>query len=167
MLAGSLTQVRADIAPELREEGVLYFDQNLPGKIIATVHTGTAIYIRRDFQTALGQVYSGQKMDILGMSPEGYLVKTQYRNNTITGWIQPQDLPSGIDPGVFEHEARKNQQRRDTVAVAIANKNVIQGMLPEEVKLAVGRPDQVTTRTGCRRVVRSLDLHDVPGRSSV
>jgi hypothetical protein len=145
-LAGSFLNLRADIAPELREEGILYFDQNLPGRIFATVHSNTTIYIRRNFQTALGAAYPGQKIELLGMAPDGYLVKTQYRNNTITGWLQPQDLPSGINPSIFD-EAKKNQQRRDTVAVAIANKNVIQGMSPEEVKQAVGKPDQVTTRT--------------------
>ncbi len=145
-LAGSFVSLRADLAPELREEGVLYFDQNLPGRIFATVNTGTTIYLHRDMQTALGQAYSGQKIEILGMATEGYLVKTQYRNNTISGWIQPQDLPKSINPAVFE-EAKKNQQHRDAVSVAIANKTVIQGMTPEEVQQAVGKPSQVTSHT--------------------
>jgi len=135
----------AQIAPELREEGVLYFDGNLPDKVTATLHTVTTVYLGRDFQVALAALYPGQKIELIGMSREGYLLKTTYRNNTVSGWIRPADLPSGIDPAVFV-QAQKNQAHRDAVAVAITNKNVIQGMTPDEVKQAVGRPEQVSSR---------------------
>ena len=80
------------------------------------------------------------------MSPEGYLLKANYRNNTITGWIKPEDLPSGIDPAIFA-QARKNQAHRDAVAVAVANKTVVQGMTPDDVKQSVGRPESVTSHS--------------------
>ena len=146
IFAFSFLSLRADIAPELREDGVLYFEDNLPGKITGTIHAGTTVYLRRDFQMALAALYSGQKIELIGMSPDGYLIKTNYRNNTITGWIHPEDLPSGIDPGLFS-QARKNQQRHDAVAAAIANKDVIQGMSPDEVKQSVGKPEQITTHS--------------------
>jgi hypothetical protein len=145
LLAFSLAGAPAQIAPELREQGVLYFDGNLPHKVTATLHAATTVYVRPDFQMALAALYSGQKVELIGMSPEGYLLKTSYRNNTITGWIRPEDLPSGIDPAIFA-EAKKNQAHRDAVAVAIANKSVIQGMTPDEVKQAVGRPETVASR---------------------
>jgi hypothetical protein len=145
LLAFSMVGAPAQIAPELREEGVLYFDGNLPDKVTATLHTATTVYLRRDFQMALAALYAGQKIELIGMSPEGYLLKATYRNNTITGWIRPEDLPSGIDPALFA-EAQKNQAHRDAVAVAIANKGVIQGMTPDEVKQSVGRPEQVSSR---------------------
>jgi hypothetical protein len=135
----------AQMAPELREQGVLYFEGNLPDKVTATLHTATTVYLRRDFQTALAALYSGQKVELIGMSPEGYLLKTNYRNNTMTGWIRPEDLPSGIDPAIFA-EAKKNQAHRDAVMVAIANKSVIRGMTPDEVKQSIGRPEQVASR---------------------
>jgi hypothetical protein len=145
LLALSIIGSPAQVAPELQEQGVLYFDGNLPDKIVATLHAGTTVYINRDFQTALAALYSGQKIELVGMSPEGYLIKATYRNNTINGWIRPQDLPSGIDPALFAL-AKKNQAHRDAVAVAITNKNVIQGMTPDEVKQSVGSPEQVTSR---------------------
>ena len=125
---------------------MLYFEGNLPDKITATLHTGVTVYLRRDFETALAALYPGQKIELIGMSPEGYLLKANYRNNTITGWIKPEDLPSGIDPGIFA-QAKKNQQRRDAVAVAVKNKTVIQGMTPDEVEQSVGRRKEVTTHT--------------------
>ena len=70
----------------------------------------TTVYLRRDFQTALAALYAGQKVELIGMSPEGYLLKTNYRNNTITGWIKPEDLPSGIDPGALRAGARKTRR---------------------------------------------------------
>ena len=94
---------------------------------------------------ALAALYPGQKIELIGMSQEGYLLKTTYRNNSMTGWIRPEDLPSGIDPAIFA-EAKKNQAHRDAVAVAITNKSVIQGMTPDEVKQSVGRPEQVSSR---------------------
>jgi hypothetical protein len=145
LLAISSVTAVAELDPALREQGVLYFDGNLAGKVTATIHTGTTVYLHRDFQMALAALYTGQKVELIGMSPEGYLLKTEYRNNTVTGWIRPEDLPSGIDPAVFT-EAKRNQAHHDAVAVAIANKNVIQGMTPDEVKQAVGRPGQVASR---------------------
>jgi len=135
----------AQIAPELQEQGVLYFNGNLPTSVTATLHTGTTVYLHRDFQMPLAALYAGQKVELIGMSPEGYLLKTNYRNNTVSGWIRPEDLPSGIDPAIFV-QARKNQAHRDAVAVAITNKSVIQGMTPDEVKQSVGRPEQVASR---------------------
>jgi hypothetical protein len=137
----------AQIAPELQEQGVLYFNGNLPNKITATLHTATTVYLHRDFRLALAALYPGQKIELIGMSPEGYLLKADNRSNTLIGWIRPQDLPSGIDPAIFV-QAGKNQSRRDAVAVAIANKSVIRGMTPDEVQQAVGRPEQVSSRVG-------------------
>ena len=145
LLAFSLAGASAQIAPELREQGVLYFDGNLPNKVTATLHAATTVYLHRDFQVALAALYSGQKVELIGMSPEGYLLKTNFRNNTIIGWIRPEDLPSGIDPAIFL-EAKKNQVHRDSVAVAITNKSVIRGMTPDEVRQSVGRPEQVASR---------------------
>jgi hypothetical protein len=145
LLAFSIGGAPAQIDPALREDGVLYFEGNLPDKVTATLHTATTVYLHRDFHMALAALYPGQKIELIGMSPEGYLLKTNYRNNTVTGWIRPEDLPSGIDPALFA-EAKKNQAHRDAVAVAIANKDVIQGMTPDEVKQSVGRPEQIASR---------------------
>ena len=144
LLLLSVVGARADLDPALREQGVLYFEGNLPERVIATIHATTTLYLHRDFQLPLAALYDGQKVEIIGMAPEGYLLTTTLRNNTTTGWIKPNDLPSGIDPAIFV-TAQKNQARRDAVVVAIANKNVIQGMTPEEVKQAVGAPNGVAS----------------------
>jgi hypothetical protein len=136
----------AQIDPDLREQGVLYFEGNLPDKVTVTVHTDLTVYLHRDFQMALAAFGQGQELELIGMSPEGFLVKGNYRNNTVTGWIKPEDLPSGVDPSLFA-EAKKNQEHHDAVAVAIANKSVIQGMTPDEVKESLGRPDQTSVHT--------------------
>jgi hypothetical protein len=145
LLALSMGSAPAQMDPALQEDGVLYFDGNLPDKVTATLHTATTVYLHRDFQMALAALYPGQKIELIGMSPDGYLLKTNYRNNTVTGWIRPEDLPSGIDPTLFA-KAKKNQAHRDAVAVAITNKDVIQGMTPDEVKQSVGRPEQIASR---------------------
>ena len=142
----SVVIARADLDPALREQGVLYFDGNLPDRVIATVHATTTLYLHRDFRTPLAALYDGQKVELIGMAPDGYLLTANVRNNTTTGWIKPGDLPSGIDPAIFV-TAQKNQARRDAVAVAIANKNVIQGMTPEEVKQAVGAPNGISSKS--------------------
>src|SRR5258708_15211414 len=94
-LALSIVGAPAQIDPALREDGVLYFDGNLPSKVVATLHTMTTVYLHRDFQMALAALYPGQKVELVGMGPEGFLLKTNYRNNTISGWIHTEDLPSG------------------------------------------------------------------------
>jgi hypothetical protein len=145
LLVLAITSAPAQIDPALRENGVLYFDGNLPTKVTATLNTAVTLYLRRDFQMALATLYPGQKIELIGMGPEGYLLKTNYRNNTTTGWIRPEDLPSSIDPTLLV-QAQKNQRHHDAVAVAITNKSVIQGMTPEEVKQSVGVPQQVSSR---------------------
>ncbi len=145
LLLFSSATVRADGDPALREDGVLYFDGNLPNKVEVTVNAGTTVYLRRDFQMALGSLYPGQKIELIGMSPEGYLLKADYRNNKITGWIKPEDLPTGVDPSIFD-EAKKAQAHHDAVAVAITNKTVIRGMTPDEVKQAIGKPETVSSK---------------------
>ena len=144
LFALSISGSPAQIAPELREDGVLYFDGNLPNKVTLTFRVSTTVYTQRDFQTALAAFYPGDQVELIGMSHEGFLVKGTYRNNTVTGWIHPEDLPSGVDPALFA-EAQKNQEHRDSVAVA--NKTVIEGMTPDEVKQSIGRPDEVSSRS--------------------
>lgn len=146
LIALSISGSPAQVAPELREDGVLYFDGNLPNKITVTFRVATALYSQHDFQTALADFYPGDQVELVGMSHDGFLVKGSYRNNTVTGWIHPEDLPSGVDPALFA-EAQKNQERHDAVAAAVANKTVIQGMTPDEVKQSIGSPDEISSRT--------------------
>jgi hypothetical protein len=145
LVALSIVNAPAQLDPALRENGVLYFDGNLPGRVTATLHTATTVYLRRDFSMALATLYPGQTIELIGMGSEGYLLKANFRNNSITGWIKPDDLPTGIDPGLFT-AAEKNQKHHDAVAVAITNKNVIRGMTPDEVAQSVGKPEQVSSR---------------------
>jgi hypothetical protein len=104
------------------------------------------VYSRRDFGTQLGLFLPGQKIEIVGMSPEGYLVKGDYRNNAVTGWIMPAGLPPGLDPKLIE-KAKKNQARHDKVAKAIKAKKVLRGMTPDEVMAALGKPEQTSSHT--------------------
>lgn len=141
-----LSGARAQIDPEMRESGVIYFEDCLPKKVTAQVKAPLTVFSRRDFQMAVAFLGPGQPVEVLGMSPEGYFLKVNYRNNTVMGWIRPEDLPSGIDPALFA-QAKKYQERHDAVAVAIANKSVIQGMTPDEVTQSLGRPSQTNSRT--------------------
>jgi len=144
---GALLWVHADPdTAALREEGVLYFEDNLKDPLVATVKAPTVLYSRRDFGTQLGLFLPGQKVEIVGMSPEGYLVKGDYRNNAVTGWIMPAALPPGIDPKLID-KAKKNQERHDKVAKAIKAKKVLRGMTEDEVQQALGRPEQTSSHT--------------------
>jgi hypothetical protein len=145
-LALAAPWARAQTDPALREEGVLYLEDDLPEKVFAIIKAPTTIYLRRNFQMALAVLNPGQKAEVVGVSDDGYILKGTARNNTVVGWIHPQDLPTGFDPNIFE-VAKKNQERRDAVAVAISNKSVIPGMTPEEVQQSVGRPEQTASRT--------------------
>jgi hypothetical protein len=104
----------------------------------------TTLYLRRDFATPLALIVPGQRIEIVGMSPEGFLVKGDYRNNSVTGWIMPAQLPSGVDPKLIE-QAKKNQARHDEVAKAIKDKKVIRGMTPDEVRQSLGEPEQTSS----------------------
>ncbi len=133
----------------LDEPGVLYLPGNVPVKVTAVMKAMTAVFTQRNFQTVAGYLGPGQTVEILGVAPDGYILRGSYRNNTITGWIHPQDLPTGFDPRIFD-AAKKTQERRDAIAAAIANKTVVTGMTPEEVQQAVGRPEQTATKTDAR-----------------
>jgi hypothetical protein len=137
---------RADIDPALQEPGVLYLQGNVPDKVMATIKAPTSLYSEHNFQMVLAVLNPGQKVEILGSSPDGYLIKGMARGNSVSGWIHPQDLPTGFDPTIFA-VAQKTQDRRNEVAVAISNKKVIPGMTPDEVEQAVGHPDETSSRT--------------------
>jgi len=141
-----LAVVRADTDPALREDGVLYFEDSLPDRIVAPVTAPTTVYLRRDFATPLALIVPGQKLEIIGMSPEGFLVKGDYRNNAVTGWITPAQLPPGVDPKLIA-QAKKDQARHEEVATAIRAKKVIRGMTPDEVRQSLGDPEQTSSRT--------------------
>lgn len=147
VVLGALSFARADEdANALREDGVLYFQDNLPDPVVLAVKAPTVIYSRRDFGTQLGLFLPGQKIEIVGMSPEGYLVKGDYRNNAVTGWIMPAALPPGLDPKVIER-VKKNQERHDKVAKAIKARRVLRGMTEDEVQQALGRPEQTSSHS--------------------
>ena len=118
----------------------------MPEKVTVVVKAQTTVFTQRNFQTVAGFLDPGQTVEILGSAPDGYILRGSYRNNTITGWIRPQDLPTGFDPRIFD-AAKKTQERRDAIAAAIANKTVVTGMTPDEVQQAVGRPEQTATKT--------------------
>jgi hypothetical protein len=130
----------------LDEPGVLYLPGNVPEKVTAVIKAPTTVFAQRNFQTVAGYLGPGQTVEILGVAPDGYILRGSYRNNTITGWIHPQDLPTGFDPRIFD-AAKQTQERRDAIAAAIANKTVVPGMTPDEVQQAVGRPEQTATKT--------------------
>jgi outer membrane protein assembly factor BamE (lipoprotein component of BamABCDE complex) len=141
-----LGALRADTDPALREDGVLYFEDDLPDHIVAPVTAPTTLYLRRDFATPLALIVPGQSLEIIGMSPEGFLVKGDYRNNAVTGWITPAQLPPGVDPKLID-QAKKNQARHDEVAKAIQAKKVIRGMTPDEVRQSLGDPEETSSHT--------------------
>jgi hypothetical protein len=143
--AGSLALWGQD-DPSLKESGVLYLPGNVPEKVTVVVKAPTTVFAQRNFQTVTGYLSPGQTVEIIGAAPDGYILRGSYRNNTLTGWIHPEDLPTGFDPRIFD-AARKTQERRDAIAAAIANKTVVTGMTPDEVQQAVGRPEQTATKT--------------------
>lgn len=145
-LLAAIPFVRAEVDPALREDGVLYFEDNLPNRIIATVKTPTTVYLHRDFQMPLASLFAGQKIEVVGMSPEGYLIKAVYRNNSVSGWIMPADLPPDVDRAQIA-QAQKAELRREQMAAVIAHKQVVRGMTPDEVHQSLGDPDQTSSHT--------------------
>ncbi len=149
----ALTAVRADTDLSLREDGVLYFEDTTPNRIIAPVKKPTTLYLRRDFQDALALLVPGQSLELVGMAPEGYIVKGTYRNNAVTGWIAAADLPPGVDPKVIA-DAKAAATRHAQMAPAIKEHRVVRGMTPDEVRQSLGDPEQTSTRsddTGSRQ----------------
>ena len=142
----AVTAVRADTDLSLREDGVLYFEDNSPNRILAPVKKPTTLYLRRDFQDALALLVPGQNLELIGMSSEGYIVKGSYRNNAVTGWITRGDLPPGVDPKVIA-DAKAAQARHDQMAPAIKEHKVVRGMTPDEVRQSLGDPEQTSTRS--------------------
>jgi len=142
-LAGPLVRAQADSQPG--EPGVLYLEGNVPGKVTATLKTSLTLFLQRDFLMTRAILKPGETIQVVGACPEGYLVKGTDHNNTVEGWIHSGDLPKEVDPALFV-QARKNEDQRAAVAVAIVNKNVIAGMTPEEVEQAVGSPQQTSSR---------------------
>lgn len=130
---------------ELRDPDVLYFDQNLPEKIVFTLEKNANVYLDKDFQTLAAALPPGTKVQISGLTNDGnYLVTTKYRGTRIEGWAMASELPA-VDPKLID-AAKKSQEWHDSVQKAIKEKRVVQGMTLDEVKQSMGKPDRTSFR---------------------
>lgn len=130
---------------ESREPDVLYFDQNLPEKIIVTLEKSANVYLDKDLQTLAATLPPGTKVQILGLVNDGnYFVTTKYRGTRIEGWAFSGDFPP-LDPKLIE-TAKKSQLWRESVQRAIKEKRVVQGMTFDDVKKSLGKPDRTSSR---------------------
>jgi hypothetical protein len=94
----------------------------------------------------LASLFTGQKIEIVGVAPEGYLITCTYRNNSVSGWIMTGGLPPDVSLALLT-QAKKTQERRNQMAGLIASKQVIRGMTVDEVHQSLGSPDQTSTHT--------------------
>lgn len=130
---------------ESREPDVLYFDQNLPEKIVVTLEKNANVYLDKDLQTLAAALPPGTKVQILGLVNDGnYFVSTKYRGTRIEGWAFAGDFPP-IDSKLIE-TAKKSQAWRESVQRAIKEKRVVQGMTFDDVKKSLGKPDRTSSR---------------------
>jgi hypothetical protein len=139
-----LVPVVAQIAPELRDANVLYFDEALPDPVEARLLQATNVYSGQDMSMRVTTLPTGQAVRILGLNRELLLVQTTFRGNTVQGWVEAQQLPP-LDPKLLE-TARKNKAFRDAVNQAIKDKKVIEGMTLEDVKTSLGKPNRTSFR---------------------
>lgn len=133
------------VQDELREADVLYFDQNLPDKVLVTLEKPARVYLDKDFQVLAADLPAGTKLQIAGIGADGnYLISTKHRGTRIEGWVPLAQLPP-LDPKVID-AARLAEARRAAVQKAIKEKRVIQGMTLEDVGKALGKPDRTSFR---------------------
>jgi hypothetical protein len=133
-----LTPIPATVvAPELQEQGVFYLHNVMTLPVQGKVENVTTMYVHRDFTSPVGTLIPGQIIEVVGIAPEGYLVRAVAPNSNVMGWIRLDQIPSNIDQRTLV-QAQQYYQREQEIQVAIANKTVIQGMTPEDVEKSLG-----------------------------
>lgn len=120
-------------------------DDTLP---VASVHpkpvmltaTGTVtICSDRQLRTRLGEVAVRTPVRLLAYTPEVYYVSGRgTRGSLLTGWADPGAL-SAVEPALIQ-EVEANLEKREEIEEAIANRDVVLGMSPEDVERSLGRP---------------------------
>ncbi len=129
---------------ELRDPGVLYFDETLPDPVELKLLDATDVYSGRDWSVRLVTLPKNQTVRVMGMDGLLLSIQTVFAGNKVTGWVEAKKLPP-LDPKLLE-TARKNKVFRDAVAQAIKDKKVIDGMTLEDVQRSLGKPNRTAFR---------------------
>ncbi len=140
---GSVAESSWALPDELKERGVLYFDENLPEPLL--VPMAKAVYVHSDRSLASPTVAfpKGMEVRIVGMAPEGFYIEGKHRGNPYNGWVPPDAVT--VEPKLLQ-QAQARQQFRDAIKLAVQEKRIVEGMTFDDVRAARGKPDAASFR---------------------
>lgn len=140
---GGLAESSWALPDELKERGVLYFDDNLPEPLL--VPMAKAVYVHSDRSLASPTVAfpKGKEVRIVGMAPEGFYIEGKHRGNPYNGWVPPDAVT--VDPKLLQ-QAQARQQFRDAIKLAVQEKRILEGMSFDDVRASRGKPDAASFR---------------------
>lgn len=128
---------------ELKERGVLYFDENLPDPLLVPLAKAVYVHSDRSLNSPTVAFPKDMEVRIVGMAPEGFYIEGKHRGNPFNGWV-PADAVT-VDPKLLQ-QAQARQQFRDAIKLAVQEKRILEGMTFDDVRAARGKPDAASFR---------------------
>jgi hypothetical protein len=127
-----------------RESGAVYLEDLGKSGIRVRIQDTVTAYSDLTGQRPLGNVLAGQTAELVAYSPRAVRVRAQAAQGGIVGWIAARAIVEP-QPGFFE-KLTALAERQKQVAELIAKKEVAIGMTPDEVRAALGKPEEQTSK---------------------
>ncbi len=126
------------------EPGALYVEDILDRPIELRALRDAPIYYQLDLGRFLGTMKAGTPVRVVALTEHAYKVRGAATHGEVSGWMRITDLMA-LDPKFVEN-IKKLYERQKLVADLIANKQVALGMKLDEVRAALGNPNEKSSR---------------------
>lgn len=158
-----LISIFADSFDSLKDPEVLYFDGSLSELPQDKINALTPLFTDKDLKSLLRHLPAETEVRVLGWHLQGWLIHVNDGRNPSEGWVGASVIQN-VTSEKRDHY-RQIQIRKKEIQSAIADKKIIPGMLLEEVRLALGKPNQTSFRVdekGRREVWGYVRYENVP-----
>ncbi|MES2310026.1 MAG: hypothetical protein V4507_14320 [Verrucomicrobiota bacterium] len=128
----------------LRDPDVLYFEGKPNSFPIQKIERLTPVFTDKDLRSLIQNLLPSTTVRVIGWHSQGWLIQLVDPTTTLEGWVTPEAIKVVTPEDLQKY--RDQIERKKTLQEAISDKKVIPGMTLEEVRRAMGKPQQVFFR---------------------
>src|SRR5438128_2075364 len=129
---------RLHAVEKLRLDDVVYLDDFMGKPLELKALKSTPLTFSRDGNSVIDSLRPNQRVRLVGIGPERYLVEARVTNGRAEGWVLPGDMEP-IPESVLK-ELQKKGADAEKIKEAIAHGEIEIGMTEEDVIKVLGTP---------------------------
>ncbi len=127
-------------AAEIRYPTVAYLDELKLEPVDLTVEKRTPISLSRDSRSAMAYLHVGQKVRLVGWTPEMFYVDARVATGPMRGWVSAAAVAGPTQDVVAELQRRQEAKAKNRQLIAQHEVGV--GMTRDEVLESIGKPER-------------------------